>query len=174
MSALPADWTYKLALAVLDAAVSCEGVECERRFVSDGSLPEQPPPGCACQLIAVPTEGFEPLSERGQRQAGCGARRVAEIRLLLDLCTTAPPDDKSVPDPAKVNAQAQKNASTRWLMMVGIRKAHTAGQLSAIGEELGPLAGSTAERIRLNPWRLTRSTGGVARWEALIRFEDET
>lgn len=174
MASLPADWTFKLATAILDAAVSCEGVSCDRRFVSDGSIPEGLPPGCGCQLIAVIGEGFEPLADRGQRQKGCGARRVVEIRLLLDLCTVSPPGQNAVPDPAAINAQAQKNASTRWLMMVGIRAAHTAGQLSAIGEDLGPLAGPTAERIRLGPWRGVRSTGGAARWEAVIRFEDET
>lgn len=164
---LPADWTYKLGQAFLDAAVACDAFTCERRWVSDGSRVEQPAPGCPCQLVAVVSEGFEPLPK-------CSWARVVEVRLILDLCTVAPPGEKEVPDPAAINAQAQKNASIRWLMMTNLRRAQRLGELSAIGEELGPLAASLHERIKPGPWRLTRSTGGIARWEAVWRFEDDS
>lgn len=168
--ALPDDWSYRLGQAFITAAKSC-GFECARTYVSDGCQPEPPAPGCPCQLTVVVTEGWDPLPK-------CGARRVAEVRVVLDLCTTvAGPEE--VPDPAKVNAQAQANATARWQIMRGLRRAHQLGELSAAamptgeGEELGPMAATLCRTITPGPWRCIRSTGGWARWEALWRFHDD-
>lgn len=163
MATLAADWSYQLGQAFLTAAVSCEGVECDRRFVSDGSDPESPPPGCDCQLVAIVSEGFE-------KSGVCGGVRVAEIRLVLDLCTVSPPEQTKIPDPAKVSAQAQRNASIRWLMMVGLRDACSNGLLTAWGENLGPFAANTCKRMTPGPWQWKRGTGGSARWESVWRL----
>lgn len=163
--ALPADWSWQLAQAFLDAAQSC-GASCDRVFVADGCSIEGLPPGCGCQLAVVVTEGWEPLPR-------CGARRVAEIRLVLDLCTTAPPGPDAVPDPVAVTTRAQENASIRWQIMAGLRSAWVAGQLSACGEDLGPLAASMCGRIRPGVWRCVGSSGGAARWETFWKFEED-
>lgn len=159
------DWSYQLGLAFLTAAKAC-GFTCDRSYVADGGNPEPPAPGCRCQLIAVVTEGWEALPE-------CGARRTAEVRLVLDLCLVVPGQDE-VPDPAKVNAQAQLNATARWQIMRGLRRAWQLGELAAVGvgEDLGPMAATLCRTITPGPWRNTRSTGGWARWEATWRFTD--
>lgn len=163
--ALSTDWTFQLGEAFLAAALTCEGIECERTFVADGCVPEPPPPDCCCQLVAVVSEGWEPLPK-------CGARRIAEVRLVLWLPVVVPGPDE-VPDPAAVSAQAQKNASMRWGIMVGLRQAWKAGELAACGEDLGPMAAGLCGRIRPGMWRCMAQGGGVARWETTWRFEDD-
>lgn len=162
--ALPADWTYQLGQAFLTAALSC-GAVCERAFVADGCAPEGMPPGCCCQLAVVVTEGWDPLPK-------CGARRVAEIRLVLMLPTLLV-GSEAVPEPAEINTQAQANASIRWQIQAGLRQAWRTGALSACGEDLGPLAATLCGRIRPGMWRCVAQGGGVARWEALWRFEED-
>lgn len=163
MAGIPDDWSYKLGKAFIDAAVTC--ATCARSWVSDGTRPEQPPPGCECQLVAVVSEGW---ANNGAR---CGVLLQAEVRLVLDLCTVVFGKDE-VPNAARVNAQAQKNAATRMGMMKGIRSAWISGALAA------PVLGLPAQiagcgSITPGPWVPTRSTGGVARWEALWRFSTD-
>jgi hypothetical protein len=157
-------WAYDIAFAMLEAAVSCEAV-CDRRWVSDGGLVEQPPPGCNCQLVAVIREGPNGLTPK----AICGSGRFAEIRLLLDLCVELPGKDE-IPDPVAVNTRAQANASTRWLMMQGLMAAASSGLLTVLD---GPAIFGPTWAVTVDGWRPTRTIGGMGRWESVWTFSDQ-
>jgi hypothetical protein len=161
--ALADDWSWQLAQALLDAALSCEGVECSRVFVADSCNVEGLPPGCACQLAAVVTEGWAPMPR-------CGAQRVAEVRLVLDVCTTPPPGPDAVPDAAALSGRAREIAALRWGMMRGLRQAWLDGQLSCCGESSVP---GLCSRVTPGAWRCVQSGGGSVRYETLWRFTDD-
>lgn len=169
--ALASDWSYQLGQKFLTAATSC-GAVCGRVFVSDGGRPESPPPGskCECQLAAVVTEGWQAVPGAGG--SNCSPQRVAEIRLVLDLCQVVPGQNEIL-RPAKVNTSAQSNATTRWLIMEGLRKAWVGGLLSAPGEVSIPgLDRASCRRIMPGRWLSVSSAGGVARWESVWTFHD--
>lgn len=159
--ALADDWSFGLAQAFLDAAVSCEGTTCDRRFVSVGAAAEGPPPGCPCQLVAVVTEGIEPVP--GSR---CGTRRTATVRLVLDLCGPAA-GEEDVPDPTKWQTAARDQAALRWRMMRGLLGAMERGDLCG-GRDDGWPAGTQVGccgNVTPGPWRPTRSDWGSSRFE---------
>lgn len=159
------DWSYQLAQAFLVAALSCDA-ECGRVFVADSCSVESPPPGCDCQLVAVVNEGWEP-------DGPCGVRAVAEVRLVLDLCTTvAGPDE--VPDPVAVNTRAQAHAALRWAIMRGLRQGWLDGTLCGGDSDVPAALSGCCGRIRPGVWRCVGSGGGSVRWETVWRYEDDS
>lgn len=159
---LPDDWSYLLAEAFLDAAVSC-GATCERRYVSFGNVAEGPAPGCPCQLVALVTEGIEPLPN-----VKCGVRRTATVRLVLDLCGPAAGEDE-VPDPVKWQTAAREQAAVRWKMMQGLNRARQRGELcgAAMPDDGWPAGTQVAccGNITPGPWRPATTGWGNTRWE---------
>jgi hypothetical protein len=158
------DWLWTIGQAMLSAALDC--ADCDRSFISDGSYPEQPPPGCDCQLIAVLREGPNAATPN----AICGVGRFGEVRLLLDLCVEQAGRDE-IPDPVTVSTRSQMNASIRWLMMSGLMSAAATGLLTVLD---GPALFGPTWRIVMDSWHQTRSTGGSARWETTWQFFDDT
>jgi len=168
--ALPEDWSYKLAEEFLDAAVSCNAT-CARRFVGIGLQVEGPPPDCPCQLVVTVTEGWSPAAAQGRSK--CGKRRVATVKLTLDVCTSAPGQNE-LPDPVKVQTAARDAATLRWRIMEGLNKARAAGRFCG-GSADGWPAGATVgccDNVTPGPWRPVRTDWGSARWEATWEWSE--
>lgn len=164
---LHADWSYRLAQAVLDAAVSC-GASCDRRFVTEGPLPEGLPPDCPCQLVATVEEGVE----RPDPTARCSFRWVATVRLYLDLCSPVPGSGE-VPDPVKEATHAREASILRWAMTSGVLDHAARGIFVGPGyddEDPMPPGIGGCSSVSPTPWRATVRTGGSTRWESTWRF----
>ena len=149
------DWAWAVANALLDAAIGC-GAKCERRFVSTDPTPEGPPPGCACQLVAA-------LVRDGYRaDKGSPARyRQIEVVLTLHQCTPVPTADATV-DPALESTTARHQATTRDLMIRGIRQAFKAHG--------GPLGLCQSHTIT-EGWTHIATTGGMSKWTMSLTVE---
>lgn len=161
------DWTFLLAQQFLDAAVSCDAV-CDRRFVTDAPTVEAPPPGCPCQLVAQVSEGWE----RAAANDPCSLRPVVSVRLTLDLCVPVPGENE-VPDPVAEATAARTNATTRWLMMLGMVRAAKTGALHGWTwdpEDPMPAGVGGCVDVRPAPWTATVREGGIARWESTWRI----
>lgn len=161
--ALPDDWSFQLAQAFLDAAVSC-GATCERRFISPSLGVEGPPPGCPCQLVVTVQEGW--AAPRDPKAAKCSKVRTATVKLILDVCVPAAGQNE-VPDPVKWTAAARDAATLRWQIMRGLDRAWHAGQLCGNQGDGWPPGSQVGCCSNITPdsWRPTRQEWGSSRWE---------
>lgn len=161
-----ADWSHRLAQAVLDAAVSC-GASCDRRFVTEGPQPEGLPPGCECQLVATVEEGWE----RTNAAERCSFRWTATVRLFLDLCSPVPGSGE-VPDPVEESTHARESSRLRWAIVSGILDHALRGVFAGPGVDLDdPMPpGTGCSSVTPGTWRATLRSGGSTRWESVWRF----
>lgn len=168
----PDDWSWLLASAFLDAAVSC-GFECDRRYVTMRATPEGMPPGCPCQLVVSVTEGYG--SAPAIRGVKCSARRVAEVRLWYETCSP-PVGPGEALNPVTESAAAREASVARFAIARGLytwwRQGRLHGEAPSDDGPLGPLA-SPCSAITPGPWRVVSSAGGVVRWETLWRYTED-
>lgn len=151
-------WPYDLAWLFLNAAQCCD-FECDRIYVSDGTLVESMPPGCSCQLVAVVDARWQPTGVNTWMLDR--PRKVATVNLILELCVVVP-DAQSVPDPKTVTLSARESITKRWQIMQGLETARAAENLGGEGCTITPAG-----------WVGVSQTGGVARWQTSWGFTTE-
>lgn len=143
-------WGYVLGQNVLEAAQSC-GWECARVFVTDGQVPEAPPPGGAacCQLaVSVETGWSQP---RNSDDLYCLPVYTADVTVYLDLCVLVA-DSQSVLKPVDINARALENQQALWMVMQGLLTLRTDSLMICGYWGVGG-------------WEPMGQSGGNARWQ---------